>query len=93
MSAPALDDAFISEASRRVQEDLNRANFMEFLYQQDQRSNPDHPRHHTYTGLFQDYALALGMAALDEISKEWHLTDIYAEGETADEDADGSVEP
>lgn len=93
MSAAALDDAFVSEASRRVQEDQNRADFMEFLYSLDQRSNSDHPRHHTYTGLFQDYALCLGIAALQDISKEWHLERSYVEGESSDEGASGDVEP
>jgi hypothetical protein len=93
MSAAASVVAFASEVSRRVQEDQNRADFMEFLYNLDERSSPGHPRHHTYTGLFQDYALCLGIAALQDISKEWHLEQSSAERESSDEGASGDVEP
>jgi hypothetical protein len=35
--------------------DQARTDLLEKLYQWDGRSNPEHPFHHTYTGLYQKY--------------------------------------
>jgi len=40
----------------RVIVDQNRTDLLEQLYQWDGRSNPEHPYHHTYTGLYQKYS-------------------------------------
>lgn len=36
--------------------DQNRMDLLEKLYDCDGRSNPEHPLHHTYTGLYQKYS-------------------------------------
>lgn len=43
------------EAWAKVVLDQGRANFIEKLYWKAGRDNPDHPHHHTYTGLYQEY--------------------------------------
>ena len=43
------------EAWAKVVLDQGRANFIEKLYRKAGRDNPDHPYHHTYTGLYQEY--------------------------------------
>ena len=40
----------------RVIVDQNRTDLLEQLYQWDGRFNPEHPYHHTYTGLYQKYS-------------------------------------
>ncbi len=35
--------------------DQARVDLLEKLYEWDGRSNPEHPQHHTYTGLYQKY--------------------------------------
>lgn len=35
--------------------DQNRVDLLEKLYEWDGRSNPEHPYHHTYTGLYLKY--------------------------------------
>ena len=35
--------------------DQNRVDLMEKLYEWDGRSDPEHPHHHTYTGLYLKY--------------------------------------
>jgi hypothetical protein len=79
MDTASVDTNFDSGALRRIREDQNRADFMEFLYELDERGNPDHPYRHSYTGLYQDYAFRLGMSTLGEIAKQWHTYEI---GET-----------
>jgi len=75
MSSASTAVEFVSEASRRVQEDQNRADFMEFLYELDDRGNPEHPYRNSYTALFQQYAHTVGVAVLEGVAKEWHLYD------------------
>lgn len=75
MSADQIAAELVSEASRRVQEDQNRADFLEFLYELDDRGNPEHPYRYTYTGLFQEYAYTIGVGVLEGVSKEWHTYD------------------
>lgn len=59
-------------AAERVQQDQNRADFMEFLYLADERNNPEHPYAHTYTGLFEAYCYGLGRAMLTDLIETWH---------------------
>lgn len=35
--------------------DQARVDLLEKLYEWDGRSNPEHPLHHTYTGLYEQY--------------------------------------
>ena len=91
MDVAALAGESASDTLRRIQEDQNRADFMEFLYELDERSSPDHPRHHTYTGLFSDYAFALGLSALEDISRQWHLETPDRGDELSQGDLDVSV--
>jgi hypothetical protein len=35
--------------------DQNRVDLLEKLYEWDGRSDPEHPHHHTYTGLYLKY--------------------------------------
>lgn len=91
MDAAALAGESASDALRRIQEDQNRADFMEFLYELDERSSPDHPRHHTYTGLFSDYAFSLGFEALEDISRQWHLDRLECGDKLSQGDPDVSV--
>jgi len=91
MDVAALAGESASDTLRRIQEDQNRADFMEFLYELDERSSPDHPHHHTYTGLFSDYAFALGFVALEDISREWHLRPIALADELSQEDPNAYV--
>jgi hypothetical protein len=91
VDASVLADGTASVALRRIQEDQNRADFLEFLYELDERSSPDHPHHHTYTGLFSDYAFALGFVALEDISREWHLRPIALADELSQEDPNAYV--
>jgi hypothetical protein len=91
MSDVAIEAAtgFMTETMRRIQEDQNRADFMEFLYELDGRGSLEHPHHHTYTGLFQDFAVSLGMAALRDISDEWHVERLHIEGRSCEGAHDG----
>ena len=43
---PGAQDTFAME---------NRTYLLDALYDMDGRSNPDHPFHHSYTGLYQKY--------------------------------------
>lgn len=52
MSTPA---DWATEAWARVCVDQTRANFLDRLYVQDGRDNPEHPFHSLYTGLYQLY--------------------------------------
>lgn len=76
MSRASTAVEFVSEASRRVQEDQNRADFLEFLYIADERDNPDHPRAHTYTGLFEAYCFLVGEVVLASMVAGWHETEV-----------------
>lgn len=51
------------EAWVRVQADQARADFLEKLYHEDGRDNPDHPFKKTYTGLYQQYLEKLDTGA------------------------------
>lgn len=59
-------------AAERVQQDQNRADFMEFLYLADGRDDSEHPYAHTYTGLFEAYCYGLGRAMLAGLIETWH---------------------
>jgi hypothetical protein len=43
--------------------DQGRANFLEKLYKKDGRDDRNHPFHHTYTGLYQQYCAEKGKKA------------------------------
>jgi hypothetical protein len=45
--------------------DKARAEAMEALYQSSGRSNPEHPRHGTFTGLWEDICLTAGRALMN----------------------------
>lgn len=57
-----------------IQFDRNRAAVLEFLYELDGRGNGDHPQHHTYTQLAENFKEAIGQLVLDELTRGWHLS-------------------
>ena len=54
MSKPELAD-WARQNWGQVIVDHARMDLLEKLYEWDGRSNPEHPQHHTYTGLYQKY--------------------------------------
>lgn len=54
MSNPEIAD-WARQAWGEVIVDQNRVDLLERLYEWDGRSNPEHPYHHTYTGLYLKY--------------------------------------
>lgn len=76
MSEPIEDCTTELTAAERVQQDQNRADFMEFLYQADGRDDPEHPFAKTYTGLFQSYAYEIGRLTLVDLAESWHSFEI-----------------
>jgi hypothetical protein len=54
VSNPEIAD-WARQAWGQVIVDQNRADLLEKLYEWDGRSNPEHPYHHSYTGLYLKY--------------------------------------
>lgn len=76
MSAPSCEQLIIpgleplcpSAAACAAQEvalDRSKVEAMEALYQSSGRSNPEHPRHGTFTGLWEDACLTAGRALMN----------------------------
>lgn len=71
LEIPGLEsDWEIIEARRRLIEDNNRQAFLELLYHVDRRDDPGHRHHATFTGLFEKYALRLGLQLCHEAMRE-----------------------
>lgn len=73
--------------AERVQQDQNRADFMEFLYVSSGRSDPSHPQANTYTGLFEASALKLGAALLQDLREEWHTFTVQITNHATDDES------
>jgi len=54
VSNPEIAD-WARQAWGEVIVDQSRVDLLERLYEWDGRSNPEHPYHHTYTGLYSKY--------------------------------------
>ena len=54
MSKPEIAD-WARQSWGEVLVDQARVDLLEKLYEWDGRSNPEHPHHHTYTGLYLKY--------------------------------------
>jgi hypothetical protein len=92
MGLTSASSELMSDALRRIQEDQNRADFLDFLYELDGRKDPSHPHCGTYTGLYQEYAYSLSNAALREISEQWHTYELAGVAKAAERNDSGAVE-
>lgn len=68
--------AYSLRTSPVAQSDQNRADFLEWLYFLDGRDDVSHPRHHTYTGLYEATVEAVGRRVLEHLQEAWHEQDI-----------------
>jgi len=73
-SSTAAGNGHVGVECDDIQFDRNRAAVLEFLYELDGRGSGEHPQHHTYTQLAENFKLAVGQLVLDELTRGWHLS-------------------
>lgn len=74
LEIPGLEDwTAVSEADKarqRLRIDEGRARLMEAIYQSSDRTDPSHPLHARYTGLFDEACLKVGRRVLELATME-----------------------
>ncbi|MEN9859959.1 MAG: hypothetical protein RLZZ515_441 [Cyanobacteriota bacterium] len=68
-----MERAEVASPCDDVQLQRNRSAVLDYLYEVDGRSDPNHKYAFTYTNLVETYRYRLGQMLLEEVTRNWHF--------------------